>query len=102
MEQNNIVSNVSVDNWDNMPALNPNSGMKSEIILSVISILIVLAIILLLRKLIKKHAEKHGKEEKHPFRIICKWYYIIVAIGYTFYLWYGKENYNDLWSNVCI
>ena len=48
MEQNNIVSNVSVDNWDNMPALNPNSGMKSEIILSVISILIVLAIILLL------------------------------------------------------
>lgn len=65
MEQNNIVSNVSVDNWDNMPALNPNSGMKSEIILSVISILIVLAIILLLRKLIKKHAEKHGKEEKH-------------------------------------
>ena len=100
MEQNNIVSNVSVDNWDNMPALNPNSGMKSEIILSVISILIVLAIILLLRKLIKKHAEKQGKEEKHPFRIICKWYYIIVAIGYTFYLWYGKENYNDLWSSA--
>ena len=38
MEQNNIASNVSVDNWDNMPALNPNSGMKSEIILSAISL----------------------------------------------------------------
>ena len=25
MEQNNIASNVSVDNWDTMPALNPNS-----------------------------------------------------------------------------
>ena len=58
----------------------PYSGMKSELILSAVSIIIVVAIVLVLKKGIKKRAEKKGKEEKHPFRVIIKWYYIIVAI----------------------
>ena len=79
-------------------AFDPNSGMKSELILTLVSIIIVIAIVKIARKKVVKHAEKKGKEEKQPFRVILKWYYIIVAIGFPFYLWFGHESQNDLWA----
>lgn len=78
----------------------PYSGMKSELILSAVSIIIVVAIVLVLKKGIKKRAEKKGKEEKHPFRVIIKWYFIIVAIVAPFYMWFSGENYNNLWAGA--
>lgn len=88
----------NVDSWSNFP--DPNAGMKSELMLSAISIVIVVAIVLILKKKIKKRAEKQGKEEKHPFRVILKWYYIIVAIVAPFYIWLSGESYNDLWAGA--
>lgn len=93
-------NSVSVDDWSDMPAFNPNAGMKSELILSAVSIVIVVAIVLILKKMIKKRAEKQGKEEKHPFRVILKWYYILVAIAFPFYLWLGNEKYNGVWEGA--
>lgn len=78
----------------------PYSGMKSELMLSLVSIIIVVAIVLFIKKEIKKRAEKQGKEEKHPFRVILKLYYIIVAIVAPFYMWFSGENYNNLWAGA--
>ena len=80
--------------------LSPNSGMKSELILSAISIIIVVIVILALKSGIKKRAEKQGKEEKHPLRVILKWYYILIAIAFPFYLWFGHESHNNTWAGA--
>jgi len=85
---------------NNYSVLNPNRGIKSELVLSAISILIIVVIVIILKKGIKKRAKRQGKEEKHPFRIILKWYYILIAITFPFYLWLGHESHNDLWSSA--
>lgn len=100
MEETNSISSTNVDDLSDISAFNPNAGMKSELILSIVSIIIVIAIVLILKKKIKKHAEKHGREEKHPFRVILKWYYIIIAIAFPFYLWFGKKSHNDIWAGA--
>lgn len=84
---------------NNTEALTLGVGMKSgwvlvsEILLSIVSIIILICIVKLLIRAIRKHDDRVGNTDSNPFRKICKWFFILVAIGYICYIWFGNLHF---------
>lgn len=77
----------------NIPGTNSGWFIVSEILLSVISILILVGIVKLLIHVIKKHDDKVGNTNSNPFRKICKWFFIIASIIFLYFNWFGNIHY---------
>lgn len=77
----------------NIPGTNSGWFIVSEILLSVISILILVGIVKLLIHVIKKHDDKVENTNSNPFRKICKWFFIIASIIFLYFNWFGNIHY---------
>ena len=76
-----------------IPGMNSGWFIVTEILLSIISILILVGIVKLLIRVIKKYDDKVENTNSNPFRKICKWFFIIVSIIFIYFVWFGNIHY---------
>ena len=76
-----------------IPGMNSGWFIVTEILLSIISILILVGIVKLLIRVIKKYDDKVENTNFNPFRKICKWFFIIASIIFLYFNWFGNIHY---------
>lgn len=89
----NNTNSLTLESWDKNIITTNYKFIAQELILSAISILIIVLIVKLLIRVIRKHDAKRGVTDSKPIRKICKWFFILMAIGYIYYLWFGNIHY---------